>query len=99
MEFETRGRSEERAHFLRPLNRRYREPIRINREIWFRRECKAFFAGQRKRGEEILVQIGNLYPDSHPASRVRRIMKRGLERNWGGRKIEGGKPEQLKRRA
>lgn len=80
-------------------NGRYREPIRINREIWFRRECKAFFAGQRKRGEEILVQIGNLYPDSHPASRVRRIMKRGLERNWGGRKIEGGKPEQLKRRA
>lgn len=63
-------------------NGRYREPIRINREIWFRRECKAFFAGQRKRGEEILVRIGNLYPDSHPASRVRRIMKRGLELGW-----------------
>lgn len=63
-------------------NGRYREPIRINREIWFWRECKAFFAGQRKRGEEILVRIGNLYPDSHPASRVRRIMKRGLELGW-----------------
>ena len=32
-------------------NGRYREPIRINREIWFWRECKAFFAGQRKRGD------------------------------------------------
>lgn len=33
--------------------------------------------------------------------RVRRLSdnEKGLERNWGGKKIEGGKPEQLKRRA
>ena len=83
MEFETRGRSEERAHFLRPLKRMedIENRFELTEKSGFEGNAK-LFAGQRKRGEEILVRIGNLYPDSHPASRVRRIMKRGLELGW-----------------
>lgn len=95
-------------------NGRYRKPIRINRdpEIWFRSNTKLFLGRWRrkrkrkkrkKRGVETRKSFFKseiCIPICIPP-RVRRLSdnEKGLERNWGGKKIEGGKPEQLKRRA
>lgn len=53
MEFETRGRSEERAHFLRPLKRMedIENRFELTEKSGFEGNAKLFFAGQRKRGD------------------------------------------------